>query len=94
MLFDARRAVDILADQPDVNRDRLGVFGYSLGAKEALYLAAFDPRVRAAVSSEGGSASPTLTGMPPGTLARRFAVPASGSTMARYLPWQLPGRSF
>ena len=54
MLFDARRAVDILAAQPDVSRDRLGVFGHSLGAKEALYLAAFDPRVGAAVSSEGG----------------------------------------
>ncbi len=54
MLFDAQRAVDILADQPDVSRDRLGVFGHSLGAKEALYLAAFDPRVRATVSSEGG----------------------------------------
>jgi dienelactone hydrolase len=54
MLFDAQRAVDLLADQPDVSRDRLGVFGHSLGAKEALYLAAFDPRVRASVSSEGG----------------------------------------
>jgi hypothetical protein len=54
MLFDARRAVDLLAAQPDVSRDRLGAFGHSLGAKEALYLAAFDPRVRAAVSSEGG----------------------------------------
>ena len=54
MLFDAQRAVDLLADQPDVSRDRIGVFGHSLGAKEALYLAAFDPRVRAAVSSEGG----------------------------------------
>lgn len=28
--------------------------GHSLGAKEALYLAAFDPRITAMVSSEGG----------------------------------------
>jgi dienelactone hydrolase len=54
MLFDARRAVDLLASQPDVHRDRLGAIGHSLGAKEALYLAAFDPRIRAAVASEGG----------------------------------------
>ena len=54
MLFDARRAVDLLASQPDVDPDRLGAIGHSLGAKEALYLAAFDPRIRATVSSEGG----------------------------------------
>jgi dienelactone hydrolase len=54
MLHDARRAVDLLAAQPDVDPDRLGAIGHSLGAKEVLYLAAFDPRVRATVSSEGG----------------------------------------
>ncbi len=54
MLFDAVRAVDALAAQPDVDPDRLGAIGHSLGGKEALYLAAFDDRVRAAVSSEGG----------------------------------------
>jgi dienelactone hydrolase len=54
MLHDAGRAVDILASQADVSRDRLGAIGHSLGAKEALYLAAFDTRIRATVSSEGG----------------------------------------
>ena len=54
MLFDARRAVDLLATLPGVDPTRLGAFGHSLGAKEALYLAAFDDRIRAAVSSEGG----------------------------------------
>ncbi len=54
MLFDAVRAVDVLASQPDVDPKRIGAIGHSLGAKEALYLAAFDDRVRAAVSSEGG----------------------------------------
>lgn len=29
--------------------------GHSLGAKEALYLAAFDERIKAAVASEGGT---------------------------------------
>lgn len=54
MLFDAMRAVDVLAGQADVDPARLGAIGHSLGAKEVLYLAAFDQRVRAAVSSEGG----------------------------------------
>ena len=54
MLFDAQLALDILAARPDVDRNRLGCIGHSLGAKEALYLAAFDPRITAAVSSEGG----------------------------------------
>jgi dienelactone hydrolase len=54
MLFDAQRALDLLADQPDVDPARLGAIGHSLGAKEVLYLAAFDERVRATVSCEGG----------------------------------------
>src|SRR5262245_57975145 len=54
MLFDAVRAIDVLASQADVVRDRIGAIGHSLGAKEVLYLAAFDRRIRAAVSSEGG----------------------------------------
>lgn len=54
MLFDALRAVDILVGQPNVDPKRIGAIGHSLGAKEALYLAAFDPRIRATVSSEGG----------------------------------------
>jgi dienelactone hydrolase len=54
MLFDGQRALDLLAARPDVDPTRIGCIGHSLGAKEALYLAAFDPRVRAVVSSEGG----------------------------------------
>jgi dienelactone hydrolase len=54
MLHDARRAVDVLLAQPDVDPARIGAFGHSLGAKEVLYLAAFDDRIRAAVASEGG----------------------------------------
>ena len=51
MLFDAQVALDILAARPDVDRRRIGCIGHSLGAKEALYLAAFDPRITAVVSS-------------------------------------------
>jgi hypothetical protein len=54
MLHDASRAVDILAAVPGVDAARVGAVGHSLGAKEVLYLAAFDERVRASVFSEGG----------------------------------------
>ncbi len=54
MLHDAQRAVDVLASVEEVDPSRIGAAGHSLGAKEVLDLAAFDPRVRAAVSSEGG----------------------------------------
>lgn len=54
MLYDAQRATDILAAQPEVDPRRLGSVGHSLGAKEVLYLAAFDERIKATVSSEGG----------------------------------------
>ncbi|MPY86921.1 MAG: dienelactone hydrolase [Luteitalea sp.] len=54
MLFDASRGLDVLASLGEVDPKRLGTIGHSLGGKEALYLAAFDRRVRVAVSSEGG----------------------------------------
>jgi dienelactone hydrolase len=54
MLCDGSRALDVLASLSDVDAGRLGAIGHSLGAKETLYLAAFDERVRAAVFSEGG----------------------------------------
>lgn len=55
MLYDAMRGVDVLESLPDVDSKRIGAVGHSLGAKEALYLAAFDERIRAAVASEGGT---------------------------------------
>lgn len=54
MLFDAQRGLDVLEQVEGVDRSRLGTFGHSLGAKEALYLAAFDERIQVTVSSEPG----------------------------------------
>ena len=56
MLYDAMRGTDVLANLSEVDVNRIGAVGHSLGAKEALYLAAFDERIKAAVASEGGTA--------------------------------------
>lgn len=53
MLFDAQRALDVLASTEGVDAARLGAIGHSLGGEESLMLAAFDNRVKATVSSCG-----------------------------------------
>ncbi len=67
MLLDGMVAMNVLESLPSVDPKRMGAIGHSLGAKEALYLAAFDPRVRAAVSSEGGVGIPLSIGRQIGT---------------------------
>jgi dienelactone hydrolase len=54
MTWDAIRATDYLVSRPEVDAGRILSIGHSLGGKEVLYHAAFDPRIRAAVSCEGG----------------------------------------
>ena len=50
------RAVDLLESLPEVDPDRIGVIGHSLGGHNALFVAAFDQRIRAVVSSCGFNA--------------------------------------
>ena len=51
---DARKVVDYLTTLPEVDQDRIGIVGHSLGAKMTLYAAAMDDRINVAVFSEGG----------------------------------------
>jgi formylglycine-generating enzyme required for sulfatase activity/pimeloyl-ACP methyl ester carboxylesterase len=51
---DARRVVDFIENLPDADANRIGIIGHSLGGKMALYAGAFEPRIRAVVSSELG----------------------------------------
>jgi len=46
MLFDEFRALDYLAARSEVDPQRLAVFGMSMGATKAWWLAALDPRVK------------------------------------------------
>ena len=54
MTWDGIRAIDFIQTLPAVDPQRIGIFGHSLGAKEALYVAAFDERVKCTRISEGG----------------------------------------
>jgi dienelactone hydrolase len=54
MTFDASRCIDFLETLPEVDRERIGCIGHSLGAKEVLYALAFEKRYKAGVFSEGG----------------------------------------
>lgn len=54
MLHDAQLALDLLLAEPNVDAKHVTAVGHSLGAKEVVYLAAFDERVTCTVSSEGG----------------------------------------
>jgi dienelactone hydrolase len=50
-----RRALTFLEQQPEVDAQRLGVHGYSMGGNLTMYIAGTDDRVKAAVPAVGGS---------------------------------------
>lgn len=50
----ARRALTFLEQQPEVDADRLGVYGHSMGGKLTVLCAGADARVKAAAPSCGG----------------------------------------
>jgi len=49
MMFDEFRALSFLAEQPQVDPNRIGALGMSMGATKAWWLAALDPRVRVVI---------------------------------------------
>jgi hypothetical protein len=46
---DFRNAITWLAQQPEVDPDRIGIWGTSYSGGHVLHLSAFDPRIKAAV---------------------------------------------
>jgi predicted dienelactone hydrolase len=69
------RAVDLLETLGYVDRDNVGVIGHSLGGHNALFTAAFDPRLKAVVTSCG------FTGF-----ADYYGGNLTGWTSDRYMP--------
>jgi dienelactone hydrolase len=50
MVEDTRAAIDVLADNPKIDPQKIYLFGYSLGGTVGIYTAALDPRVKGVVS--------------------------------------------
>ncbi len=87
------RAVDVLHRLPFVDGRRIGVCGHSLGGHNALFAAAFDTRLKAAVTSCGFTAMPKymkgdLTGWSHEGYMPRIAERYEKS--ARLLPFDFP----
>src|SRR5262249_28736652 len=52
-IWNHMRTVDLLQSLPEVDGDRIGVIGHSLGGHNALFVAAFDSRLKVVVTSCG-----------------------------------------
>jgi len=52
-IWNHMRCVDLLRERDDVDPERIGAIGHSLGGHNAIFLAVFDPRVKAIVTSCG-----------------------------------------
>jgi dienelactone hydrolase len=57
-IWNNMRAVDVLQGLDQVDPDRIGAIGHSLGGHNAIFTALFDPRIRVVVSSCGFNAFP------------------------------------
>jgi len=78
-----RRALTFLERRPEVDGERLGVFGHSMGGNLTFYVAGTDERVKAAVPSVGGVGFRThdVPGLP-GT-ARKIDGSAAATALFR-----------
>ena len=54
-MWDHMRAVDLLQSLPEVDPERIGVIGHSMGGCGSLFVATFDPRIKVIVQSCGYS---------------------------------------
>lgn len=71
-----RRGLTFLEQQPEVDGERLGVYGHSMGGKLTVLAAATDKRVKAAVPSCGGiSDYPSELGWENSKYCRRLTCP-------------------
>ena len=52
-IYDNTRAIDLLQSLPEVDPNRIGCIGHSLGGHNTLFTAVFDERIKAAVTSCG-----------------------------------------
>lgn len=53
MVWDVMRGIDYLCSRPEVDGERIGAVGHSLGAVETWFTAALEPRIKVAAASCG-----------------------------------------
>ena len=69
------RAIDLLQALPEVDPERIGCIGHSLGGHNTMFTAAFDTRIKAAVSNCGFT-----------SFAKYYGGNLKGWTSDRYMP--------
>jgi dienelactone hydrolase len=69
------RAIDLLQSLPEVDGNRIGCIGHSLGGHNTMFTAAFDPRIKALVSNCGFT-----------SFAKYYGGNLKGWTSPRYMP--------
>ncbi|HZK81635.1 MAG TPA: alpha/beta fold hydrolase [Humisphaera sp.] len=74
-IFNHMRCVDLLQSLPQVDPQRIGVIGHSLGGHNAMFVALFDDRIKVIVSSCGWT-----------PFADYYAGKIAGWTSPRYMP--------
>lgn len=74
-IWNNMRAIDLLQTLPEVDGQRIGCIGHSLGGHNTMFTAAFDTRIKASVSSCGFTSFP-----------KYFGGNLKGWTSARYMP--------
>jgi acetyl esterase/lipase len=74
-VWDNMRAVDLLQSLPEVDGERIGVIGHSLGGHNSMFTAAFDTRIKAIVSNCGFT-----------RFHKYYGGALKGWTSARYMP--------
>jgi dienelactone hydrolase len=61
-IWNHMRAVDFLQSLPEVDGERIGVIGHSLGGHNSMFLAVFDPRIKCVISNCGFCSFPRYYG--------------------------------
>lgn len=84
-IFYHRRGVDLLSQLTMVDQNKIGVIGHSLGGHNALFLAAFEPRIKAVVTSCGWTPFDYYNAGSSAT--ERYGGRLGPWAQDRYMPW-------
>ncbi len=83
-IFNHMRCVDYLQSMQEVNPDRMGVIGHSLGGHNAIFVGAFDERLKVIVSSCGWTLLPYYNAG--AAVTERYGGKLGAWAQDRYMP--------